>query len=146
MNSSKFLRTPFLQNTSGRLLLFRVNRVSDHYARSIYVKVFLWIIVPWMLVPSKILRISKNTWNISKFIRKYLLQVRCRSSAWNFTCSFILQDFFYTSGTRIFRNTWECYSNFFDCNVSRIYSLLFFFLFFFKNKMPCTFFLGTVYF
>ena len=29
-NLAKFLRTPFLQNTSGRLLLFRVNRVSDY--------------------------------------------------------------------------------------------------------------------
>ena len=29
----------FLKNTSGRLLLFRVNRVSDDYARSIYIKV-----------------------------------------------------------------------------------------------------------
>ena len=35
VNFAKFLRTPFLQNTYGRLLLFRVNRVSDHYARSI---------------------------------------------------------------------------------------------------------------
>ena len=88
-NSAKFLKTPFLQNTSGKLLLFRVNRVSDYYAKSIYIKVFLWIIVLWILVPSKILRISK-------FVRKYLLQVRCRSSARNFTRSFILQDLFYT--------------------------------------------------
>ena len=77
------------KNTSGRLLLFRVNRLSDYYAKSIYIKVFLWIIVLWILVPSKILRISK-------FVRKYLLQVRCRSSARNFTRSFILQDLFYT--------------------------------------------------
>ena len=61
VNFAKFLRTPFLQNTSGRLLLFRVNRVSDYYAKGIYIKVFLWMIVLWMLVPSKILRISKNT-------------------------------------------------------------------------------------
>ena len=27
-NSAKLLKTPFLQNTSGKLLLFRVNRVS----------------------------------------------------------------------------------------------------------------------
>ena len=56
----EFLRTPFWQNTR-QLDLFRVNRVSDYYAKSIYIKVFLWIIVLWMLVPSKILRISKNT-------------------------------------------------------------------------------------
>ena len=55
---AKFLRKPFLQNTSGRLLLFRVNRVSDYYAKSIYIKVFLWIIV--LSVPSKILRILKT--------------------------------------------------------------------------------------
>ena len=61
VNFAKFLRTPFLQNISGRLHLFRINRVSDYYAKSIYIKVFLWIIVLWMLVPSKILRISKNT-------------------------------------------------------------------------------------
>ena len=61
VNFAKFLRTPFLQNTSGRLLLFRVNRVSDYYAKSFYINVLLWIIVLWMLVPSKILRISKNT-------------------------------------------------------------------------------------
>ena len=60
-NFTNFLRTPFLQNASGRLLLFGVNRVSDYYGKSIYIKVFLWIIVLWMLVPSKILRISKNT-------------------------------------------------------------------------------------
>ena len=61
VNFAKVLRTPFLQNTSGQLLLCRLNRVSDYYAKSIYIKVFLWIIVLWMLVPSKILRISKNT-------------------------------------------------------------------------------------
>ena len=69
-NFAKFLRTLFLQNTSGRLLLFRVNRVSDYHTKSIYIKVFLWIIVLRMLVPSKILRICKNTWN-SKLVRKY---------------------------------------------------------------------------
>ena len=31
---AKFLRTPFLQNTSGQLLLFRVNRVSDYYTKA----------------------------------------------------------------------------------------------------------------
>ena len=92
---AKFLRKPFLQNTSGRLLLFRVNRVSDYYAKSIYIKVFPWIIVLWMLVPSKILTISENTSN-SKFFQKYLLQVRCRSSAQNFTRRLILLNLFYT--------------------------------------------------
>ena len=47
---AKFLRTTFSQNTSGRLLLFRVNRVSDFYAKIIYIKVVQWIIVLWMLV------------------------------------------------------------------------------------------------
>ena len=61
VNVAKFLRTAFLQKTSGRLLLFRVNRVSHYYAKSIYIKVFLRIIVLWMLVPSKILKISTNT-------------------------------------------------------------------------------------
>ena len=42
------------------------NRVSDHYARNIYVKVFLEIAVLWMLVPSKILHQN------NKIIRKYL--------------------------------------------------------------------------
>ena len=51
VNFPKFLRTSFLIEHLKWLLLFRVNRVSDHYARSIYVKVFLWITVPWMLVP-----------------------------------------------------------------------------------------------
>ena len=37
--------------------------------------------------------------------------MRCRASAWNFTRSFILQDFFFTLGTPIFRNTWECYQH-----------------------------------
>ena len=92
---AKFLRKPFLQNTSGRLLLFRVNRVSDYYAKSIYIKVFPWTIVLWMLVPSKILTISENTSN-SKFFQKYLLQVRCRSSAQNFTRRLILLNLFYT--------------------------------------------------
>ena len=61
VNFAKVLRTPFLQNTSRQLLLCRLNWVSDYYAKSIYIKVFLWIIVLWMLVPSKILRISKYT-------------------------------------------------------------------------------------
>ena len=130
----------FLQNTSGRLLLFRVNKVSDHCARNIYIKVFLWIIVPWMLVPSKILRISKNTWSISKFVRKCLLYVGCRSSTRTFT-SFILQDFLSTLGALIFRNTWERYSIFFGCNVPAIYSFDSS-----KNKTPCAFFLQTDYF
>ena len=55
--------------------------------------------------------------------------MRCRSSAWSFIRTFILQDFFYRLGTPVFRNTWECCSYysffFFDCSVSRIYSLLF---------------------
>ena len=86
VNFAKFLRTPFLQNTSGWLLLFRVNRVSDYLAKSIYIKVFLRIIVLRMLVPSKILRIRKNTY----------YKRGCRSSAPNFTRNFILQDLFYT--------------------------------------------------
>ena len=61
LNFAKFLRIPFLQNTSERLLLFKANRVSDYYAKRIYIKVFLWIVVLWILVPSKILRFSKNT-------------------------------------------------------------------------------------
>ena len=60
VNFAKYSRTSFLQNTSRRLPLLRVNSVSDHYARSFYIKVFLWIIVLWTLVPSKILRIGKN--------------------------------------------------------------------------------------
>ena len=96
---AKFLRKSFLQNTSGRLLLFRINRVSDYYAKSIYIKVFPWIIVLWMLVPSKILTISENTSN-SKFFQKYLLQVRCRSSAQNFTRRLILLNLFYTFKNR----------------------------------------------
>ena len=56
-----FLRTPFSQKTSARLHLFRVIWVSDYYAKSIYIKVYLRIIVLKMLVPSKILTISKNT-------------------------------------------------------------------------------------
>ena len=42
------------------------NRVSDHYARNIYIKVSLKIAVPWILLTSKILY-----QNISKFVRKY---------------------------------------------------------------------------
>ena len=42
------------------------NRVSDHYARNVYIKVFLEIAVLWMLVPSKILHQN------NKFVRKYL--------------------------------------------------------------------------
>ena len=38
---------------------FRVNRVNYHYTRSIYVKVFLWIIILLMLVPSKYLELAK---------------------------------------------------------------------------------------
>ena len=34
VNFAKFWRTPFLQNTSGQLLLFRVNRVSDYYTKA----------------------------------------------------------------------------------------------------------------
>ena len=94
----EFLRTPFWQNTK-QLDLFRVNRVSDYYAKSIYIKVFPWIIVLWMLVPSKILTISENTSN-SKFFQKYLLQVRCRSSAQNFTRRLILLNLFYTFKNR----------------------------------------------
>ena len=41
VNFATFLRTPFVENTSGRLLLFRVNRVSDFYAKSIYTNAFL---------------------------------------------------------------------------------------------------------
>ena len=33
VNFAKFLRTSFSQNTSGRLHLLRVNRVSDYYAK-----------------------------------------------------------------------------------------------------------------
>ena len=36
VNFVKFLRIPFLQKTPGQLLLFRVNRVNDYYAKSIY--------------------------------------------------------------------------------------------------------------
>ena len=36
VNFAKFLITPFLQNTSGRLLLFRVNRLCDYYAKHLY--------------------------------------------------------------------------------------------------------------
>ena len=132
----------FLQNTSGRLLLFRVNKVSDHCARNIYIKVFLWIIVPWMLVPSKILRISKNTWSISKFVRKCLLYVGCRSSTRTFTRSFILQDFLSTLGALIFRNTWKrSLFNIFWLQCAKIYSFDSS-----KNKTPCAFFLQTDYF
>ena len=42
------------------------NRVSDHYARNIYIKVSLKIAVLWILLTLKILY-----WNISKFVRKY---------------------------------------------------------------------------
>ena len=38
---AKFLRTSFFQNTSRPLVMLRVNRVSDHYARCIYAKFFL---------------------------------------------------------------------------------------------------------
>ena len=31
------------------------NRVSDHYARNIYLKVYLKIAVPWIILTSKIL-------------------------------------------------------------------------------------------
>ena len=102
----------FFKNTFGRLLVFRVNRESDYYAKSIYIKDFLWIVVLWMLVQSKILRISKNT-SKSKFVRKYLLYVRWRSSTRNFTNSFVLEELFYTLGTSSFRTTWECFSIFF---------------------------------
>ena len=60
VNFAKFLRTSFLTEHLQWLLLFRVNRVSDHYARSIYIKVFLCIIVPWALEP------EKNTQNQQK--------------------------------------------------------------------------------
>ena len=52
--------------------------------------------------------------NISIFVRKYLPQVWCRASARNFNRSFILQDFFFTLGTPVFRNTWEYYSIFYQ--------------------------------
>ena len=42
------------------------NRLSDHYARNIYIKVSLKIAVPWILLTSKILY-----QNISKFVQKY---------------------------------------------------------------------------
>ena len=42
------------------------NRVSDHYARNIYIKVSLKIAVLWILLTSKILY-----QNISRFVRKY---------------------------------------------------------------------------
>ena len=42
------------------------NRVSDHYARNIYIKVSLKIAVPWILLTPKVLY-----QNISKFVRKY---------------------------------------------------------------------------
>ena len=60
------------------------NRVSDHYARIVYIKVFLEIAVPWMLMPSEILY-----QNVIKFVQKYLQQVPCRSVARNFTRSLI---------------------------------------------------------
>ena len=41
------------------------NRVSDYYARNIYIKVSLEIAVPWILLTSKIL------YQNSKFVQKY---------------------------------------------------------------------------
>ena len=42
------------------------NRLSDHYARNIFIKVPLKIAVSWILLRSKILY-----QNITKFVRKY---------------------------------------------------------------------------
>ena len=53
------LQRNFLTEVTG-------NRISNHYARNVYIKVFLYTAVPWMLVPSKILH-----QNINKFVRKY---------------------------------------------------------------------------
>ena len=42
------------------------NRVSDHFARNIYIKVSVEIAVSWILLTTKILH-----QNIIKFVRKY---------------------------------------------------------------------------
>ena len=81
----KFLRTPFLTKrhalaASKRWKLVKPitlqiifftditgNRVSDHYARNIYITVFQYIAVPVMLMSSEILY-----QNINKFVWKYL--------------------------------------------------------------------------
>ena len=84
MNFAKFPRAPFFNRTPPvaasekwttvkpialqRTFFTQVtgNWVSDHYARNVYIKIFLEIAVLWMLVPSKILRQN------NKIVRKYL--------------------------------------------------------------------------
>ena len=58
----------FLKKGRGDLPLLPllVTRLSDHYARNIYMKVSLRKAVPWILLTSKVLY-----WKISKFFRKY---------------------------------------------------------------------------
>ena len=59
--------------TLQRNLLIEVtgSRESDNYARNVYIKVFLEVTVPWILVPSKILHQNTN-----KLVGKYLQLVR----------------------------------------------------------------------
>ena len=82
LQAAKFSRTSFLKNTFRRQHLFRVNMVSDYYARRIYIKVFLWIIVLWILVPSKYLELAKILKRLANLFKKIptitAVQVFCR--------------------------------------------------------------------
>ena len=113
VNFAKFLRTPFLQNTSGRLFLFRGNRVRDYYAKSIYIKVLQWIIVLWMIEShQKYLELAKTLKIANSFENTYY---KCGAGLQPRTSSVVSfsRDLFYTLGTPSFRTTWECYSIFF---------------------------------
>ena len=87
-----------------------------------------------MLVSSKILHQN------NKFVRKYLQEVRYRSSAQNFTRSFFFYDFFLNT-----RSTWECllfifFRLFFWLRCIKQESALFVSS---KNQTVCTFFLAN---
>ena len=43
------------------------NRVSDHYARNVYIKVFLKIAVPWRIIPS----IRNKIYSFENIYNKY---------------------------------------------------------------------------
>ena len=121
---AKFMGTTFLQNTSGRLDLFRVNRASDNYAKCLYIKVVLWIIVLRMLVPSKILRISKILKTLANLFEYTYNKSGVGLQPWTLLVISFSRIFFYFRNI-YFQKHLRVLFNFFDCNVTRIFSLLF---------------------
>ena len=121
-------------------------RVSCHYARNIYIKIFLKRAFLWILLKSKILY-----YNISKFVQKYLRYVQLQvfspeliSPLVLFSRNFSIHQEHLLSGTpRVFDILFFFF--FFDCNVSSKNTLS---LFLRKIRCPVLVFykLGTLQF